>query len=197
VRRRPSERIVGYLGTFGAGQGLTALIDAARRLRANGSDVRLVMVGDGPDRLALEEDLRVNPVDGVTLHAPISRDDTRAFYAACDVVVVPHAALPVLRDTVPSKIFEVMACGRPLVAALRGEGERIIRESGGGVLAEPGDGRSLAEAIRRILTMASTEREALGAAGRAFALARYDRAGLAQGYLALLRRTVDGYSETA
>lgn len=180
--------LVGYLGTFGAGQGLIAAVEAARLLHASGTPIRLCLVGDGSDRALLEADLRDRPIPGVTIHQPIARDATRALYNACDVVLVPHAALPVLGDTVPSKIFEVMACARPLVAALRGEGARIVERSGGGVLAAPGDARSIAESIRRVLGLSDAERAAMGAAGRAFATREYDRTALANGYLALLER---------
>lgn len=189
--REPSEHVVGYIGTFGAGQGLGALIDATRRLRARGLNVRTVMVGDGPHRSVLEAELRSMPDDGVRMHPPIPRDDTRAFYSACDVVVVPHAALSVLGETVPSKIFEVMACGRPLVAALQGEGARIVQESGAGVLASPGSGESLADAIERVIAMSDGERAALGTAGRAFAALHYDRAQLAVKYLAVLEMVAE------
>jgi len=180
--------LIGYLGTFGAGQGLAAVIEAARLLHRRGVKAHFALVGDGPDRAALEADLAAQPVPRVTLHAPIPRDSTRALYNTCDVVLVPHASLPVLGDTVPSKIFEVMACERPLVAALRGEGARIVERSKGGVLATPGDGHSIADAIERVLAMPMAERQAMGRAGRVFALAEYDRAALAQRYLVLLSR---------
>jgi len=180
--------LVGYLGTFGAGQGLIAVVEAARLLHARGTPIRLCLVGDGADRTLLEDDLRARPVPGVTIHSPIPRDATRALYNACDVILVPHANLPVLGDTVPSKIFEVMACARPLVAALRGEGARIVERSGGGVLARPGDAESIAGAVERILGMTAEERRLMGAAGREFALREYDRRALAARYLRLLER---------
>jgi len=188
VALEPGTPLIGYLGTFGAGQGLAAVIEAARLLQARGVKAHFALVGDGPDRAALEADLAARPMPGVTLHSPIPRDATRALYNTCDVVLVPHASLPVLGDTVPSKIFEVMACERPLVAALRGEGARIVERSGGGVLATPGDGASIADAVERVLRMPEAERRAMGRAGREFALAEYDRAALARRYLVSLGR---------
>jgi glycosyltransferase involved in cell wall biosynthesis len=188
LARREGERCVGYLGTFGAGQGLVAVIDAARQLRAAGQRIRFVLVGDGADRSRIESLLHDAPVEGVTVHPPIARDQTRAFYNACDAVLVPHAALPALAGTIPSKIFEVMACGRPLVAALQGEGARIVATSGGGVLAKPGDAPSIAAAITHVLNLPESARKRMGELGRAFALARYDRRILGLRYLDLLER---------
>ena len=181
--------IIGYLGTFGAGQGLLAVIEAARLLRSRGSDARFVLVGDGSDRAILEADLQRSPVPGVTLHDPIPRNATRAFYNSCDVVLVPHAPLPILKDTVPSKIFEVMACERPLLAALGGEGARIVERSGGGLLASPGDALSIADGIAQLLSLPQAEREKMGRSGREFATHGYDRSRLASKYLQLLEHT--------
>lgn len=178
--------VVGYLGTFGAGQGLQSVVDAARLLHERGVTIRMMLVGDGSERSALEADLARRPVDGVTIHDPIPRDATRAFYNRCDIVLVPHAPLPVLKDTVPSKIFEVMACERPLLAALGGEGARIVERSGGGVLATPGDGATIADGVERILAMTDDERRRMGTAGREFATQEYDRHRLATRYLTLL-----------
>jgi glycosyltransferase involved in cell wall biosynthesis len=189
ARRTPEERIVGYLGTFGAGQGLHAVLDAARALRGDGVPTRVVLVGDGSERAGLEERLRDAPIEGVSIHPPIPRDHVRAFYNACDAVLVPHASLPILGDTVPSKIFEIMACARPLVAALRGEGARLIAESGGGELATPGDGASIADAVRRLFARSAAERAVMGTSGRAYALHNYDRRTLGARYLDLLERT--------
>ncbi len=188
LTHEPGTPLIGYLGTFGAGQGLDAVVDAARLLHADGVRAHVALVGDGPGRAALEADLANRPVSNVTLHAPIPRDDTRAFYNACDVVLVPHAALPVLGDTVPSKIFEVMACSRPLVAALRGEGARIVEQSGGGLLAEPGNAASIADGVKRALAMPADRQATMGEAGRAFVLAHYDRRALAARYLQTLQQ---------
>ncbi|MES3032803.1 MAG: glycosyltransferase family 4 protein [Gemmatimonadota bacterium] len=179
--------LIGYLGTFGAGQGLVAVLAAARLLKSRGVAFRLRLVGDGSDRALLEQDLAQNPIEGVTIHDPIPRDATRDFYNDCDVVLVPHAPLPILKDTVPSKIFEVMACQRPLLAALGGEGARIVEASGGGLLAKPGDAASIADGVMRMLALSREEREAMGVAGRAFATREYDRKVLAHRYLDLLR----------
>ncbi len=179
-------RRVGYLGTFGAGQGLDAVVKAARLLEARNVQVRFDLIGDGPQRAWLEADLAARPTAAVQLHAPIPRDATRAFYNSCDIVLVPHAALGVLGDTVPSKLFEVMGCERVLVAALRGEGARIVAESGGGLLAAPGDAESIADAVVRALALSPAERSSMGRAGRAYALAHYNRSEIAQRYLTLL-----------
>jgi glycosyltransferase involved in cell wall biosynthesis len=189
-RSSPDECVVGYLGTFGRGQGLDAVIDAVRRVRESGRPIRLVAVGDGPERPALERVLSERPAPFVHLGTPIPRDLTRAFYNACDVVLVPHASLPILGDTLPSKIFEAMACARPIVAALGGEGARLVTRSDGGIVAAPGDPAAIADALDRMLALSPAERNAMGDRARRFALAEFDRETLAQRYLERLQRLV-------
>jgi colanic acid biosynthesis glycosyl transferase WcaI len=186
--RRPGELLVTYLGNFGVGQGLTAVVEAAALLASDGgTPVRVVMAGDGPERVKVEARAAELGVANLSIHPPIPKTATRAWYAAGDVCLVPLAPLPILQETIPSKIFEVMACERPLVAALGGEGARIVERSGGGVVVPPGDAREIAAAVRRLEAMDPAERAEMGRRGRAFVAAEYARERLADRYLEILR----------
>jgi colanic acid biosynthesis glycosyl transferase WcaI len=187
LARRPGEFLVGYLGNFGAGQGLSALLDAAGRL-ADRPEVRFVVAGDGPERAKLEARAAELGLTNLAMHPPIAKEQTRAFYNACDVCVVPLAGFPILRETVPSKIFEVMGCERPVLAALDGEGATIVRESGGGVVVPAEDGPAIADAVLRLRALPDAERAEMGRRGRAYVRAHYAREVLADRYLEILRR---------
>jgi glycosyltransferase involved in cell wall biosynthesis len=185
MNRRDDEFLVGYLGNFGAGQALSIVVEAAALLRDD-SRFRFVLAGDGPDASAVARRARDLELDNISIHPPIPKDRTRAFYNACDLCLVPLAPFPIFQETVPSKIFEIMACQRPFLASLSGEGARITTESGGGVVSEPGDARAMADAIMRIRAMSGAERAALGVAGREYVSRHYDRRLLAERYLELL-----------
>lgn len=187
LQRRGDEFLVGYLGNFGVSQALEAVVDAARILR-DVPGIRFVLVGDGTDRRRLERHVAAAGAGNLSVHPPIPKDATRAFYNACDVTLVPLASFPVLQETVPSKIFEVMGCARPVLASLRGEAATITRESGGGVVVEPEDAQGIADAVLRLRAMPAAERAAMGEMGRAYAIAHYSREVLADRYLDLLLR---------
>jgi glycosyltransferase involved in cell wall biosynthesis len=191
LRRNDGEFLVGYLGNFGAGQGLEVVLDAAVRLQAEGHrDVRFVLAGDGPTKRDIAA--RGGPLSPlVTVHDPIPKDATRDFYNACDACLVPLAPIPVFQETVPSKIFEIMACGRPVIASLDGEGRRIVQDSGGGTVVPPGDGDALAKAIIEMRRLPEDERSAMGTAGRDYVRSHYERRVLADRYLALIEATVE------
>lgn len=185
---RPGERVVGYLGNMGAGQALTTVLEAAALLRDRAPDVRFVLVGDGPERARLEAWLAEHRLDSVVLRPPIPKEQTRAFYANCDLCLVPLAPIAVFQETVPSKIFEIMACERPLLASLDGEGRRIVEASRGGYVSPPGDPVAMAEGILRALDAPAGERDAMGRRGREYVAWRYGRAAIADRYLEWLER---------
>ncbi|HYV98207.1 MAG TPA: glycosyltransferase family 4 protein [Gemmatimonadaceae bacterium] len=186
---------LGYLGTFGAGQGLTAVVGAAREALGAGTRLKLRLVGDGSNRPAVERDAAGEPA--IVIGNPIPRAETPAFYASCDAVLVPHAALPTLADTVPSKIFEIMACERPVIAALAGEGASIVRESGAGLVAKPGDAASIAAAIREFASLPAERRAEMGRAGRRFVETRYDRRSIALRFLDRLAEVASNGTATS
>lgn len=180
------ETVVGYLGNFGAGQGLSSVIEAAERLGLAGAPVRFVLAGDGPEREQLLASVEAHPAARVSVHRPIPKEQTRAFYNACDICLVPLAPFPILQETVPSKLFEAMACERPIIACLEGEARRILEECGGGRTVPPGDAAALAEAIEEVRQIPPEARRAMGQRARAYASAHFDRDALARRYLELL-----------
>jgi glycosyltransferase involved in cell wall biosynthesis len=115
---------------------------------------------------------------------------TRAFYNACDLCLVPLAPFPILQETVPSKIFEVMACERPVLASLSGEGADIVRRSGSGLVTRPGEPREIADAIRQLKAMDPAQRRMLGENGREFVRKHCSRDVLAARYLEILQSVV-------
>jgi glycosyltransferase involved in cell wall biosynthesis len=192
----PAERLakdqflVGYIGTFGRGQGLLAVVEAARLLATRAPDIRFKLVGDGPEREILKEAIRGQGLTNIEISPPIPRDETVAFYNSCNVCLVPLAAIPIFQETIPSKIFEVMACGRPLIACLEGEGARIVSKSAGGITTPPGDGASLADAIVRMRELPAHDRANMGVSARKFVIEHYNRRLLADKYSRILQQLV-------
>jgi colanic acid biosynthesis glycosyl transferase WcaI len=187
-RRTPGEFLVGYLGNFGAGQEIRTVVDAAKQLDGAGSQVRFVLVGDGTKMPEVETHASEAGISNLTIHPPIAKESTRDFYNACDLCLVPLAPVPIFSETVPSKIFEVMACERPVLASVAGEAARIVEGSGGGMVTPPGDAAALAGAIRRFFEMTPARRREMGRAGRCYVTEHYSRDILAARYLDLLRR---------
>lgn len=190
LERRNGEFIVGYLGTFGVGQALVNVIEAAALVRDAGAPIRFVLVGDGVDRDEMHVRVRELGVDNVSIEPPIAKGRTRAFHNNCDICLVPLAPIPVFQETIPSKLFEMMACERPVLACLSGEGARIVKESGGGVVVPPGDPRAMADGLLAAIALDPAERSEMGRRGRTYVTQNYDRTLLADRYLQILTAVV-------
>ena len=193
----PDEFIVGYLGNFGAGQEIRTVVKAAALLRDRAPGVRFVLAGDGKQKLVVEEFAASLDLPNLTIHAPIAKDRTRDFYNSCDLCLVPLAPIPIFSETVPSKIFEVMACERPLLASVSGEAARIVAESGAGLVTPPGDAEAMAEGILETRQMSREQRLESGRRGRAYVATHYSREVLASRYLEILRSVAAGGRRTA
>jgi colanic acid biosynthesis glycosyl transferase WcaI len=184
--RTNGEFVVGYLGNFGAGQEIRTVIDAAARLREHAPDVRFVLAGDGKEKALVERHAEALRLPNLSIHPPIAKDETRDFYNSCDLCLVPLAPVPILSETVPSKIFEVMACERPLLASVAGEAARVVAASDAGLVTPPGDADAMADGILRARALSVAARSAMGERGRGFVAAHYSREALASRYLDIL-----------
>jgi colanic acid biosynthesis glycosyl transferase WcaI len=188
LARTDGQFVVGYLGNFGAGQEIRTVVEAAARVREQAPDVRFVLVGDGKEKALVERHAAALRVPNLSIHPPIAREHTRAFYNACDLCLVPLAPVPIFSETVPSKIFEVMACERPLLASVAGEAARVVAASDAGLVTPPGDAGAMADGILRARSLSAPERAAMGRRGRRYVAAHYSRETLADRYLEILER---------
>jgi lipopolysaccharide/colanic/teichoic acid biosynthesis glycosyltransferase/glycosyltransferase involved in cell wall biosynthesis len=162
-----------YSGTHGLIHGMDALLDAAERLRGR-ADVRFRLVGDGVHKAALVERAQAAGLGNVEFRPSVPPAELVAEIAAADLCVATTRDHPFCGETIPVKLFDYLACGRPVVAAVRGDAARVVEDSGGGVVVPPGDGAALAAAIEE-LAGDPARRERLGAAGPPFVEARYSR----------------------
>ena len=101
-----------------------------------------------------------------------------AFFAHADAMLVSLSDDPVFALTVPAKVQAYLACGRPIVAMLGGEGARVVQDARAGIVCPAGDGNGLAQAVLALSRMSDAEREQLGANGLACSRSEFDRATL-------------------
>ncbi|WP_345534092.1 glycosyltransferase [Viridibacterium curvum] len=165
-------RIV-YVGTLGAVRRLEMLIEAFARLRADMPAARLVVVGEGDyphERVALEALAdRLGVADAVTFTGFLPIEEAWAYAASAAVCVSPIHPSRVLLAGSPTKLFEYMALGRPVVCNSHPDQSSVIAESGAGLCVE-WDAGAFAEAMRWMLANPA-EAEAMGARGPAWVAA--------------------------
>jgi colanic acid biosynthesis glycosyl transferase WcaI len=174
-----------HAGNVGLAQHLDLIVDAADRLRRR-ADIRIIIVGDGAARSGLERKTAALGLTNVAFLAHREKNEAQVLVAAADLHVVSLA--PGLRGcVVPSKIYGILAHGRPFVAAVEAESEvdLVIREAGAGVRVDPGDAEGLAAAIETAAGDPEWMRRA-GEAGRRAFLAGYTREHAVAAYRRLL-----------
>jgi glycosyltransferase involved in cell wall biosynthesis len=179
---RPGDCLVLYAGTHGISQGLTSVADAAARLA--GKAIRFAFVGEGADKQRLLHRVAELGLNNVTLLPSVPHEEVPALLAAADVCLVPLRDVPLFSAFIPSKMFEYLAAGKPVVGAVAGEAAQILREAGAWVV-PPEDGMALAAAIR---TLAGDlqRRQAMGRQGRRYVEEYFDRGTLARQYRKLI-----------
>ena len=177
--------VVMHSGNIGLSQDLDVLIDAAARLSAY-PDIVVAIVGDGVKRADLEARVSQRGLANVRFLPYQPRERLAQSFASADVFVV-SLARGLAGYIVPSKLYGILASGRPYVAAVEEASEvaAITRRHQSGLLAEPGDAESLA---RQILTLHGDRAQGreLGANARRAAV-RYDRPIQVEAYARLFR----------
>lgn len=157
-----------YAGLHGLAQGLDQILDAARLVA---DDVVFVFVGDGPEKATLQRHAQDLRLGNVHFLEPRPRELMPALVASADVALVP------LREgvrAVPSKLFEGLASGVPVLLVSGGEAAEIVVSAGAGLAVEPGDVAGIAAALTE-LAAAPEARRRMGEAGRALAVESFDR----------------------
>ncbi len=177
--------VVLYIGAHGISQGLISVVQAAGQLK-DLPECEFLFVGDGADKSALVAEAERIGVRNVRFLAAVGREDVRALYSAADLCLVPLRDIPLFDSFIPSKMFEMLAAGRPVLASVRGEAAEILARSGGAVVVPPEQAAALAEGIRNFHRLDPEKRAAMGSAGRRFVSENFSRQMLAKRYADLL-----------
>lgn len=166
--------IVLYAGTHGLAQGLETVLDAAQLLWEQ-TDIHFVFAGDGETKSHLMTDARRYGLKNVTFLDYQTHDRLPLLLAAADVCLVPLRKVRLFEATLPVKMFEIMACARPILLAAGGIARRLAeQEAGAAIYVEQEDAHALVSAILYLYERPEVA-EALGRRGRAFVEARFDR----------------------
>jgi glycosyltransferase involved in cell wall biosynthesis len=173
----PSSFLVLYAGTHGIAQGLMTVIEAAERLREC-VDIRFVLAGDGAEKQTLIAEARQRGLSNILFLDPLSHERMPLLWSASDVCLVPLRKLPLFEGALPSKMYEAMACTRPIILGVAGEARKLLeKEAKSAIAVEPENVDELVSAIL-YLYKHPEERERLGKQARAFVEGRFDRSQL-------------------
>lgn len=163
----PEKFNVTFAGNVGAAQSVQTLVRAAALLKGDPCFVFHV-IGSGSELAsckALAEELGAS---NIVFHGRHDISEMPSFYAASDAMVATFSADETLAWTLPRKIQSYMAAGKPVVAAIGGETERVLAEAHCGMCCAAEDAEGLARVCGRLADATPERRAEMGAAGRAY-----------------------------
>ena len=195
IRRRhgflPSHILVSYIGTVGMAHGLEVVLQAAAILSKKAPEVRFLIVGDGARLAGLQKMAKDLGIASVVFTGLVSHVEAKAYLAASDIILVHLKKTELFKTVLPSKMFEAMAAGKPILLAVEGEAKEVLRRSGAGESIPPEDPESLAESVVRLLGD-PVGRKQMGHSGKAFVRKEFSRRFWAQEYERWLAGLLNG-----
>lgn len=162
-----------FAGNLGTAQGLEILVLAAERLRHLES-LKLVVVGSGSMEIWLKQQIAEKSLDNLLLAGRFPFAAMPGIFSRAKGLLVTLKRDEIFSFVIPSKIQAYLAAGRPIIAALDGEGAKIVDEAGAGLICPAEDAGALAHCIETFYAMTETEREAMGKAGRRYFLEHFE-----------------------
>ena len=185
--------VVLYIGAHGISQALSTILASANQLYDH-PDIHFLFVGEGAEKELLVRQAQERNMPNVHFHDPVSKHEVQQFYALADVCLVPLRDIPLFKTFIPSKMFEIMAMGRPIVASLAGESAAILNRSGGALVVEPENADEITQAIIQ-LYQHPEQRQQMGEQARQFVIDNFARSALAAKYLDVLNDAKQAYGQ--
>lgn len=176
-----------FAGNFGQAQSLETIIEAAELLQTQ-QQIQITLVGSGHLSEWLITQKQQRQLNNIKLTGRLPMSEMPAVMANADALLVTLRDEPIFSYTIPSKLQAYLAVGRPIIAALNGEGARIVDDMRAGFTCAAEDSEALANKIQTLSALPDEVRQQMGTAARAAYEANFDMNTQAKKLLALLTK---------
>lgn len=179
--------VAGYIGTHGLAHGLETLLDAAQTLQQmpGAEDIRILFLGDGAKKAELVESAKTRGLRNVVFVASVPKDQVPRYWSLLDVSIIHLRKTELFTSVIPSKLFECMGMGIPVLHGVAGESAAIVQTEQVGELFESDNAQQMVDALLRL--RADDARFKSYQANGLSAAKRYDRKQLAANMLNILQ----------
>jgi glycosyltransferase involved in cell wall biosynthesis len=171
--------VAGYIGTHGMAHSLETLLYAMSKLRDHpcGKKIRLVLLGDGARKQFLKDEANQLNLTNVIFIDSVSKEKVSDYWSILDTSIIHLKKTELFKTVIPSKLFECMGMGIPVLHGVEGESAGIVEETNCGVLFEP---ENVDQLIEKLLYLQSEPKSLESLSRNALVSAKqYDRAHLA------------------
>ena len=181
-----------FAGNIGAAQDFETILIAAVELREF-TDIQWVILGDGREAEWVKKQVESR---GLSNHFHLlgryPAGMMPAFFSQADVMLMTLKRAPIFTLTIPGKLQSYMACGKPIVAGLDGEGAELVMKSGVGFASPAESPAELAKCILKVYRMSSEDREKMGERGRMYCAEHFNRDKQFSKLEEIMREVVEG-----
>lgn len=179
--------VVLYAGAHGLSNDLGIVLLAAELLKGD-ERIRIVLMGDGKDKPALQAQAADLKLENVRFLPPLPKTQMPEALVAADACLAILKPIKLYATVYPNKVFDYLAAGRPVLLAIDGVMRKVVEDAGAGLFVPPGDAPALAQSMTQLAGDPAQAR-AMGRAGRAYLEAHFDRARLAELMLDVIQET--------
>ena len=167
---------------------LQTVLETAEMLRKQ-SAIHFLLVGEGAEKERLVAYAQQRELSNVTFVGQQPREMLPAFYQASDVCLVSLRKAPLFRAVLPSKLFEIMGTGRPIILGVEGESKELLEAAQAGLPITPESANDLCTAILKLFERPELGRW-YGDNGRRYVKCFYSRPALAKQYASVLEELI-------
>ncbi len=178
-----------YAGAHGMSNDLDVVLEAARLLQ-NEKKIRIVLLGDGKEKPALQARAARMGLSNVTFLPSVPKSGMPSALAGADACIAILKPLEEYKTTYPNKVFDYMAAGRPVILAIDGVIREVVEAAGCGLFVEPGNPQALAEAVRKLAENPKISK-GMGLKGRKYLEENFSREQMAEKLVQYLNTMVD------
>lgn len=144
--------VAGYIGTHGMAHALETLLRAAALLRdvPGGDRFRILLIGDGAQKAALEKQAREQRLDNLLFIDSVPKEEVVRYWSLLDVSIIHLRKTDLFKTVIPSKLFEGMSMGVPVLHGVAGESAEIVEHEGVGIVFEPENAEALCQGLTNL-----------------------------------------------
>lgn len=176
--------VISYVGAHGISQNLNTILKVAKDLQIE-KDIQFLLIGEGAEKDQLKKIVRDQNILNVEFIDAQPKENIPDFYNVSDISLIPLKDIELFKTFIPSKMFEIMACGVPIIASLDGEAADILRESKAAEVVKPDSAKEIMQAILKLKNN-KILMEQLQENGPTFVKKKYSRRQLAEEYLDII-----------